>query len=236
MGRWSEAVRDLPRWETGDQGHHLGLRPVLLLSHQVDSFILGPPVTTWDTSFLHEGAKRLCGFRGVHCHLEFYFPWKGQWVAKRPLSNVTGKKREHSSLSVLSRTQLGPRLYHTSKEGSVAFSGCLSESHFAFKQCVVEDTQTGLWTSVLNALNGSSLLFDWHGQWQGRVGATLKTFIPKRYLIFQSMWTKSVPACFMGRYLLLILIHIFTRILLYLFLMLTVLLRLFLWIWLLLLL
>ena len=54
------------------------------------------------------------------------------------------------------------------------------------------------------------------------MGATLKTFIPKRYLIFQSMWTKSVPACFMGRYLLLILIHIFTRILLYLFLMLTV--------------
>lgn len=57
------------------------------------------------------------------------------------------------------------------------------------------------------------------------MGATLKTFIPKRYLIFQSMWTKSVPACFMGRYLLLILIHIFTRILLYLFLMLTVLLK-----------
>ena len=69
MGLWSEAVRDLPRWETGDQGHQLGLRSVFLLSHQVDSFILGPPITTWDTSFLHKGAK------------------KALWFQRRPLSS-----------------------------------------------------------------------------------------------------------------------------------------------------
>lgn len=77
-----------------------------------------------------------------------------------PYQMSQGRKRGTAHSLCSPEPSSGPRLHDTSKEGSVAFSCCLSESHFAFKPCMVEGTQTGLWTTALAALNGSSLLFD----------------------------------------------------------------------------
>lgn len=109
MGLWSKVVRDLPRWETGDQGHHLGLRPVLLLSHQVDSFILAPPVTTWDTSFLHEGVKKALWFQRHPLSSRVLVPMKRTVGSKASLIKChRGKKETQLTLCALQYPARGP--------------------------------------------------------------------------------------------------------------------------------
>lgn len=102
-----EVVRDSPSWETGDKGHLLGLRPVVLLFDQADGFIQGPPIATWDTSFL----GRQKGFVVSEASIVISSPGSHEmnryWGSKAALIRCHREKRKQKSLSVFSRIQLG---------------------------------------------------------------------------------------------------------------------------------